>query len=73
MGFTQCQADQCVFKKDEIIIIVYIDDCLVFADSKEESDAVVEELNKNFDTADEGKSIEQYLGVKIDDNNGGTF
>eukprot|EP00957_Ditylum_brightwellii_P073416 5579011-Ditylum_brightwellii.AAC.1 len=32
--------DMCAFKKDGVIIIVYVNDCLIFANSKEEADKV---------------------------------
>eukprot|EP00957_Ditylum_brightwellii_P136911 10441498-Ditylum_brightwellii.AAC.1 len=34
MGFKQYIANQCVWKKDAIVIIVYVDDCLVFANNR---------------------------------------
>eukprot|EP00957_Ditylum_brightwellii_P211303 15366023-Ditylum_brightwellii.AAC.2 len=73
MGFKQCNAKMCVFKKDGVIIIVYVNDCLIFANSKEESDEVVRELKRNVDIIYERETIEQYVGVKIDHNLDGTF
>eukprot|EP00957_Ditylum_brightwellii_P207487 15353199-Ditylum_brightwellii.AAC.1 len=52
---------------------MYVDDCQIFANSKEEADEVVRELKRNFDITDEGETIEQYLGVKIDHSLDGTF
>ena len=31
MGFTQCQTDQCVFLKDDVIILIYVDDCCIIS------------------------------------------
>eukprot|EP00957_Ditylum_brightwellii_P079809 6069632-Ditylum_brightwellii.AAC.1 len=46
MGFKQCVADQCIWNRDGIIIIVYVDDCLVFGNDKEKVDEVVMEISK---------------------------
>eukprot|EP00957_Ditylum_brightwellii_P043313 3282820-Ditylum_brightwellii.AAC.1 len=68
MDFKQCVADQCVWKRDGIIIIVHVDDCLVFGNDKWKVDEVVMEIGKRFEVTDEGEIIEEYLGIKIDNN-----
>ena len=68
MGFKQYVADQCVCKRDGIIIIVYVDDCLVFANDKGKVDEVVMEISKRFEITDERETIEEYLGIKIHRN-----
>eukprot|EP00957_Ditylum_brightwellii_P169816 12925695-Ditylum_brightwellii.AAC.1 len=73
MGFKQCEADHCVWKKDGLVIIVYVDDCLIFGNSKDEVDKIVEELGKRFDITDEVTNAEEYLGVKINLNKDGSF
>ena len=73
MGFRQCQADQCVFMKDGVVIIVYVDDCLIFANKESTVIGLVAELKKNFSITDKGETIEEYLGVKIDHNKDGSF
>eukprot|EP00957_Ditylum_brightwellii_P089370 6804683-Ditylum_brightwellii.AAC.1 len=73
MGFKQCQADQCIRKRDGVIIIVYVDDCLILADNKQVADKIVDKLGKKFDITDEGETIEGYLGIKIDHNQDGSF
>eukprot|EP00957_Ditylum_brightwellii_P158606 12072407-Ditylum_brightwellii.AAC.1 len=68
MGFKQCVADQCAWKRDGIIIIVYVDDCLVFGNDKGKVDEVVMERSKRFEITDEGETVEEYLRIKIDNN-----
>eukprot|EP00957_Ditylum_brightwellii_P178193 13572574-Ditylum_brightwellii.AAC.2 len=41
--------------------------------SKDDADKVVEELRKRFDITDEGTTVAEYLGVKIDHNKDGSF
>eukprot|EP00957_Ditylum_brightwellii_P209737 15363000-Ditylum_brightwellii.AAC.1 len=61
MNFKQCKANQCVWKEDGLVIIVYVDDYLISGNSKNEVDRTVEELKKRFDIADEGTTVEEYL------------
>eukprot|EP00957_Ditylum_brightwellii_P038102 2881390-Ditylum_brightwellii.AAC.1 len=58
MGFKQCVADQCIWKRYVIIIIVYVDDCLVFVNDKEKVDTLVLDISKQFEITDEGETIE---------------
>eukprot|EP00957_Ditylum_brightwellii_P033922 2570359-Ditylum_brightwellii.AAC.2 len=73
MGFKKCEADQCVWKKGGLVIIVCVDDCLSFKNSKDEVDKVLEVLKKRCDITDEGTAVEEYLGVKINHNKDGSF
>eukprot|EP00957_Ditylum_brightwellii_P089588 6823585-Ditylum_brightwellii.AAC.1 len=59
MGFKQYDADQHVWKKDGLVIIVYADDYLIFGNSKDEVNRIVEELGKRFDITDEGTTVEE--------------
>eukprot|EP00957_Ditylum_brightwellii_P185803 14146315-Ditylum_brightwellii.AAC.1 len=52
---------------------VYVDDCLLFGNSKDDMGKVVEELRKKFDITDEGITVEEYLGVNIDHNKDGNI
>ena len=43
-GFTQSSADLCIFYKDGITIITWVDDCLIFTKKKELADALIKDL-----------------------------
>eukprot|EP00957_Ditylum_brightwellii_P056511 4284333-Ditylum_brightwellii.AAC.2 len=73
MGSKQCKAEQCAWKNDGLVIIVYVDDCLIFGNSKDEVDKVVEELRRRFDITYEGTTVEEYLGVRIDNGKDRSF
>eukprot|EP00957_Ditylum_brightwellii_P090599 6899994-Ditylum_brightwellii.AAC.1 len=73
MGFEQCVGAQGVWKKDGVIIIVHVDNCLVVANEKEDADRLVEGPTKAFGITNEGEIIEDYLGIKIDYNQDETF
>jgi hypothetical protein len=64
----QSETDPCVFLGKDSIVLVYVDDCIVFSkkDSKA-ADYLIESLkrgNENFDFTDEG-DLKQYLGVDV--------
>eukprot|EP00957_Ditylum_brightwellii_P177490 13518748-Ditylum_brightwellii.AAC.1 len=72
-GLKDFEADQCLWKNDGMVIIVYVDDCIIFGNSKDEVDKVVQELRRRFNITDEGTSVEEYLGVKTDHGEDGSF
>eukprot|EP00957_Ditylum_brightwellii_P039868 3018413-Ditylum_brightwellii.AAC.1 len=73
LGFKPCNSDQCVWRKEGVVIIVYVDDCCIFANGKHEADKVVKVMDGKFDITDEGETIEEYLEVKVDHNGGRSF
>ena len=64
--------DPCVFYRGITVILVYTNDCLIFAQSDLDVDKCIKDLQKIFDVEDEG-SIEEYLGVKVDKLDDGSF
>ena len=65
LGFEQTEIDQCVFKKENVIILIYVDDCIINSRTKEGLDKTMAAIKENFTITDEGK-IEGYLGIQID-------
>ena len=65
LGFEQTDTDQCVFKKENVIILIYIDDCIILSRTKEDLDKTLQDIKKDFKITDEG-NIETYLGIQID-------
>ena len=57
MGFSKCEADQCLFYKDRrqgpIIIVLYIDDSIIFG-MREDTNKVIEGMEKMFNIKTEG-------------------
>ena len=64
MGFKQGLVDPCLFFRNEIVLVIYVDDCLIFTHKKESADALIQELKKRFTIEDEG-NITNYLGINI--------
>ena len=65
MGFKQCQADQCVFKRGDTIILIYVDDCVILSKNEGSITDIMEELRARYGITDEGK-MEEYLGIKLE-------
>ncbi|MGH3053369.1 MAG: reverse transcriptase domain-containing protein, partial [Gaiellaceae bacterium] len=63
-GFTQSRLDPCLFYRGSIILVIYVDDCLLA--SKDDADLVklIAELKEDFDLTEEGE-ISEYLGINV--------
>jgi hypothetical protein len=66
-GFIQSTVDPCIFYKDGVTLITWVDDCLIFTKEKELADSLIKELQKQFSLSEEGE-VSAYLGVKMDLN-----
>ena len=65
LGFHQTQTDRCVFIKDDVIILIYIDDCIILSKNKQSIIKILELLRKNYTITDEGE-MEEYLGIQLE-------
>lgn len=63
-GFVQSLADPCILLKQGIIVVCYVDDCLMFAPTKNQIDSLRQSLAEDFMCTDEGLAS-ACLGVKI--------
>ena len=63
------KVDPCVFIGDDIIVLVYVDNCLIFSRDKDKINQLINKLkNKDkLDLTDEG-GVDKYLGVEIEWN-----
>ena len=59
--------DPCVFIGDDIIVLVYVDDCLIFSRDKDKINQLIDKLKnkEKLYLTDEG-DVEKYLGVEIE-------
>ncbi len=63
-GFMQSKTDSCLFLRNDCIIIVYVDDCLIFSKDDATIDKLIQQLSKTFLLQDEG-DVSAFLGVQI--------
>ena len=65
MGFVASPSDDCVFtRNDGVILVVYVDDMLVFSRTKEEGSAVVDALEQLFPVKRIGEP-KKFLGMEV--------
>eukprot|EP00957_Ditylum_brightwellii_P122357 9331467-Ditylum_brightwellii.AAC.1 len=55
IGFKPCNADQCVWIKDGIVVVVYVDNYLIFGNEEKDVEKPVQDLKSRLDITDEGK------------------
>ena len=66
-GLKPSQIDPCIFMKDGMIMLVYVDDCIIIGDSIARIDVLIHSLMngpEKFVLTDEG-TLEKFLGVNI--------
>ncbi len=66
-GFTQSKTDCCLFLRHDCILVVYVDDCLIFARSDDTISSLIQSLSSTFLLQDEG-DVSAFLGVQIAKN-----
>ena len=67
IGFTPSKFDPCLYYRNSIIFLVYIDDCIVFGPNDKSIDEVVKDLrhsSQNFTLDDQGE-VGNFLGIQI--------
>ena len=63
-SFRQSVTDPCLFIREDCVIVLYTDDCCIFAHSDAVIDALTADLQRDFLLKDEG-DINDYLGVRV--------
>jgi len=72
LGFKQSNSNPCVFHHGGLILVCYVDDCLIFSKSLADVNRLIANLQQTFVLTDEG-DVSAYLSiqiVKIKDDNG---
>jgi len=73
MGFKPREADPCVWIHKDAVILVYVDNYLIFSRSKATIKEIIKDLkHRQFASTDEGE-IESYLGVEVNRMNDGSI
>ena len=63
-GWSQSEIDPCLFTKNGILLIVYVDDAILITPHKSLIDFEINSLQKSFDMTDDGK-LKDYLGTRF--------
>lgn len=64
LGFIKSKWTNCVYFKKDIILLVYVDDIIIFGKTKGEIDNLIESLKENFDLKILGKT-RKLLGIEF--------
>lgn len=70
-GFQQSAIDPCIFFHEGIILIFWVDDCLIFSTKKELADEVISDLHAKF-TLTKEEDVSAYIGVQLSINEDNT-
>ena len=66
MGFVQSISDPSVFMSAEVVCLVYIDDTLLFYESKQAMESLKQKMRDDGMLFHDEISVAGYLGVHID-------
>ena len=69
VGFKPSKVDPCIYVWGSTIIIVYVDDCLIFSPNQKEDEKAFEDTSKKFDIThktSDTNTVESYLRIKVD-------
>ena len=58
------RVDPCIWYKDGMILVIYVDDCFIYSKEKKDTDELIDQLRENFTLTDEG-DVDTYLGVQV--------
>ncbi|KAL7564554.1 hypothetical protein ACA910_013955 [Epithemia clementina (nom. ined.)] len=75
LGFLPSAIDSCLYYGNQVMMLVYIDDCLLFSPSKESIDEVVLSLrnsHQRFNVDNQGE-VKAFLGIKIRNQTDGSI
>jgi hypothetical protein len=70
LGFTQSRVDKCLFIRSDCIILIYVDDCLIFSPQQKTIDNIIHHLSTVFRITSED-DVGAYLGIDISRNEQG--
>ena len=67
-GFVQSKIDSCLYMRGDCLMVVYTDDCLIFAKEASVIVDLIANLAKTFQLEDQG-AVNDFLGVRIQKTN----
>jgi hypothetical protein len=64
-GFKQSLVEPCMFIKGNLILLVYVDDCVAICPTNEPIAEFIKSMQGDYDLTDEG-SVSAYLGIQVE-------
>jgi len=65
LNYSQSKHYLCLYYRKDTMLAVYIDDCILIANTKQLVETAVKEMAKSFKITNEGE-VDEYLGVKVE-------
>ena len=73
-GFKTSKIDPCLFLRHDVIIVTYVDDCLIFSKNQKIIEDLIKSLKQTSKLTDEGPDVNAFLVIKVEKNsNNGTI
>jgi hypothetical protein len=66
-GFVQSKTDPCLFLRHDVLMVVYTDESLIFANDDPTIDTLLTALHQTYKLEDQG-TVNDYLGIRITKN-----
>ena len=63
-GWKQSEIDECLYTKDKMLLVLYVDDACIISPSEPHILSEIQSLKKDFDLTDEGL-LQDYLGTRF--------
>jgi hypothetical protein len=72
LGFKQSKSDPCIFLRKDMIIVLYIDECLIYARDTKEIESFVKTLRDDYKlTLNDPDTIDDFLGIHFSHQDNG--
>ena len=66
LGFNQSEVDPCLFYKDGILFVLYVDDAICLTPDKRKADKVIKDLEEQKYVLTDKGSLLAYLGIQME-------
>jgi hypothetical protein len=66
VGFVHLNVDQCLFISDKVIVLVYVDDTLLFARNQQDIENVTDNLREQRLVLDDESNVAGSLGIHVE-------
>lgn len=67
LGFSKSFADPCVYHKEGVLILIWVDDIIIASDSENQMEEIINHLKNKFRMKDLGR-INNFIGIRICQN-----
>ena len=70
-GYRQSDVDPCLFIKDDVLCLIYVDNTIFFANDDKIIDREITDLKKDFNLTEKG-DVDAFLGIQLEEHDNGS-